>query len=119
MGSRKRRAAVVVVPVLLGICALAVYAAVAQPGGVGPSSASSPTPRPTISSQQAIDIATRTSAANGEVSAVASPGYDERLGSWVWRVRWAYSAGPTSGEFCDVWVDLYTGEILDRQCVYS
>jgi len=103
---------------LLCIGGLASYNAATQPRGDGtPNTTHLPSGGITI--EKAIDIATRTSAANGDVSAAASPGYDERLGRWVWRVHWAYSAGPTSGEFCDIWVDMYTGEILDRECVFS
>ena len=72
-----------------------------------------------ITRERAIEIATGVSAVNGSISPVAYSGFDTSRFRFVWRVSWAYSAGPTSGEYCDVMVDYFTGEILDRSCVYS
>jgi hypothetical protein len=72
-----------------------------------------------ITREQAIEIATRLSAVNGPIMPRATGGYDERFGRWVWHVSWAYSAGPTSGEFCEVVIDSNTGRILDHACVHA
>jgi hypothetical protein len=72
-----------------------------------------------ITRQQAIEIATGLSAFNGQIVPSTTAGYDERFGRWVWHVSWAYSAGPTSGESCDVVVDYNTGRILDRACAHA
>jgi hypothetical protein len=119
MGFGKRGIAAVATLTLIGICALALYMTSAGPGGAGPGSTANPTPGPTISAQQAIEIVLQGSYVNGDVSARATPGFEEQLGRWAWRVTWSYSAGPTAGAWCEVWVDMYTGEILDRKCVYS
>jgi hypothetical protein len=112
-GRSKRLGALVLVAVL-GIGAVVLI----KPGSSGTATG---TQRPVfgITEAQAIEIATRTSIASGEVSAGASAGYNEKLGRWVWHVSWAYSAGPTSAEYCEILVDYQSGEILDRYCVVA
>ncbi len=81
-----------------------------------------PTPTPPgngISEARAIVIAMRQSAANGDIQPSARLEFDRNQERWVWHVSWAFSAGPTSGEYCDILVDYFSGEVVGRNCMYS
>jgi len=139
--SGRRRLTAVAATALLGVAGLGACQAITEPGRESPTVTArvlygSPNPSNLppggITAQMAIDIAME-----GEVAIdIAMEGEEQHkdlawaravrdfpgagiVGRWVWLVHWGYSAGPTSGKWCDIVVDLFSGEVLDKSCIYS
>ena len=116
--SGRRQVAAIAIAALLCVGGFALFRAATEPSRHGTPSGPE-LPAGGITEAMAIEIATRTSAVNGEISPGASVRYDDRFTRWICPVSWSYSAGPTSGEFCQIVIDFVDGRILDRQCIYS
>jgi hypothetical protein len=139
--SGRRRLTAVAATALLGVAGLGACQAITEPGRESPTvtepGRESPTvaarvlygsPNPSnlppggITAQMAIDIAMEGEEQHKDLAWARAvrdfPGAGI-VGRWVWLVHWGYSAGPTSGKWCDIVVDLFSGEVLDKSCIYS
>jgi len=126
---RGRRRAIVAIALatMLGIGGLALIGSLAQTDRYGTPAGTNP-PAGGITSERAIEIAsgTKSSQAPSDFRASAQAQFDwgyarwtRGFARWTWHVSWGVYAGPTGSTGCDMVLDFFTGEILDRQCWIS